>query len=155
MNELKAISQLPETKEQITSYSNAVIKMVGEGNENALEIYERLKAAELTFKTILDGIKDFAYDEAAKYGEKSFDFRNSKVELAQVGVKYDFSGCNDPQWNDAKKNEQEYASKRKARENVLKAIKECMTIIDLKTGEIITINPPSKSGKESIKITLK
>jgi hypothetical protein len=154
MNELAYISQLPETRAQIELFSNNVINIVKDGNANALEVTTKLKAIEEAIKKIRDGISDEALEEAAKHG-KSFDFGNAKIEIANVGVRYDFSKCNDGIWNDLDAVDKDAQKAKKERETFLKSIKGQMTIVNEITGEIETIYQPNKSGKESIKITLK
>lgn len=155
MQAISVINLFPETKEQINTFVNLVVESVNEGTVNALELSIKLKALEVVCDEIRKQISDSATSEACKYGEKSFDHKNAKVEVAMVGVKYDYSCCCDAEWNELNKEIETATLVRKEREKFLKNIKGQMTVVNEITGEVDTIYAPKVSGKESIKITLK
>lgn len=153
MQALTLINQMPETKGQIKSFANLVIKSVKDGNINPLDLTIKLKALEDTTDIIRKAIKSDATIEADKYG-KSFTYHNAKIDVVMAGVKYDYSNCEDPEWNELNLEIIALSEKRKERETFLKSLNNYLTIVDEDTGETSTIYPPKKTGTETIKITL-
>ena len=81
---------------------------------------------------------------------------NSKVEIKEVGTKYDFSKCGDPVYEQLEQMAESAKSSLKERSDFLKAIpKSGIPFLDENSGEMITVYPPSKSSTTSIAITLK
>ena len=158
------------TKEQ---RSEVVLEMMNEvlnGRVNPLELHLRLKAAEEVIKalTSMPAYKGILLDEAAKYG-KSFQYQTAKVEVKEVGVKYDYSVCGCSQLNELYVQAADIDSKIKALESYLKALPTggivCMlqtrtlddegkVTIDY-TGEVETHYPPAKTSTTSVAFTLK
>lgn len=149
MNALEIFNKAPLSKTEINNSASNIIALVKDGEINPLQFAVQLKAMEEIISILRKSeITDMATDEAVKYG-KSTSIYGAKIEVANVGVKYDYSVCNDSIWNDLNAKIEQYTFMRKDREVFLKALKEPMSTLD---GEII--NPPIGSGKESIKITL-
>lgn len=151
------LSVMPETKAQVATFAELLRLEVLNGHIDPLYLMARVKAVEATIKAILDTpeIKDAARDEAEKYGQKSFDFHGFKVEQAEVGVTYDYSGCGCPIHG---RLEHEFKSAKKAlsdREAELKAITKPQTIVDEESGEVVTITPPLRRSTSGLKFTLK
>lgn len=153
MEALTVINQMPATKSEIKSFAARVTESVTDGNVNALDLMIKLSAAQLAIKEIIDNIKSIATDEAMKYG-KTFDHGNASVTVKQVGVKMDYSKCNDVVWATHYSEEKNAAEQRKDREQLLKTIKGQMTVVNEETGETWTIYEPSRSGCEQAVITI-
>lgn len=98
---------------------------------------------------------DYLIYEVSKFGKGMTTSTGTKLELAEVGVKYDFSQCND---SELKKMEQEFEvleEKIKSRKDFLKTLSASgITVLDEETGETITLYPPSKTSKSSVKTTI-
>ena len=97
---------------------------------------------------------DYLISEVAKYGKGMTTSSGTKLELAEVGVKYDFSQCND---QELKKMEQEFEvleEKIKSRKDFLKALSPKGIDVMTEEGELVTLYPPSKSSKSSVKCTI-
>ena len=151
---LAMLKNLPETKAEVELFAQKTINMIRDGGADSINLSIQLKALEETVKKIRAGIKDIALEEAEKNG-KSFDYGNAKIDVAMAGVKYDYSNCQDLQWNDLDKMEQSIKKDKKERETFLKSIKGQLKLVDKETGSIDTIFAPVKTGTETIKITLK
>jgi len=154
MQAISVINNMPETKAEIKNFVQLVSDSVKEGNINPLTLTIKLKAVEEVAKQINKEIKELATTEASKHG-KSFDYQNAKVEVAQVGVKYDYSKCQCSEWDELEMEIVRLKEKQKERETFLKTIKGQLTIVNEDTGEMSTIYEPLRTGSESIKITLK
>ncbi len=69
------------------------------------------------------------------------------------GTRYDYSGCNDPEY-DRVLWEFENAKKAKEdKEKELKSLKESYEILDQDSGEVITVYPPVKTSTSTVKCT--
>ena len=150
---LSILRQLPETKAEIQLFADKTIDMIKEGCEDPIDLSIRLKALEETIKQIRAGIKDIALEEAEKNG-KEFDYKSAKISIGAVGVKYDFSNCQDTEWELLDSEVKFATDRKKERESFLKNIKGQITTVDTETGETNTIYEPIKSGSENIKITI-
>lgn len=78
-----------------------------------------------------------------------------KAQVCEAGVTYDFSECGDQQLADLYAEADALKERIKARENFLKGIDGHTTIIDESTGTILTLYPPSRSSKTTVKLTFK
>jgi len=83
MNAIAEIKRLPETKEQLISFINAVKQEVIEGNINPLDLDIRLKYVEEMVKGIRKdaGIKEAIIDEVSKYG-KGVERANCEIKIS-------------------------------------------------------------------------
>ena len=93
MNELtkvlsksQVIDLFVETKDQIMS-----------GEQNPLKTAVHLKALEEVIKKLRadSQIQDYTLEEAIKEGAKTFKMYGAEIQIKEVNVKYDYSGCND------------------------------------------------------------
>lgn len=143
-------------KKQLSDIADNIINDVHEGNRNALDVLQNIKAWEKVFEAIKESnaFNDDALEALAKYG-KSTIINGHKLEQAEVGVKYDFSVCNDPEWNQIDGDIRQLTEQRKKVEARLKTVSpKGMTITDTDTGEVYTIYPPAKASKTTIKVTI-
>ena len=145
------------SKEQRKEFVQQVVGSVINGNKKALDIHLQLKAME----DIIEQIKaDLSYKETllneAEQNGKSFEYQNAKIEIREVGTKYDFTKCNDPIYSRLKEASVKASEELKEREKFLKSIpQKNITNIDTETGEATEIYPPSKSSTTSVVVTMK
>ncbi len=83
------------------------------------------------------------------------DYYGYKVEIAEVGVSYDFSNCNDEELTGLYEDLESLKEKIKDRENFLKALKAPMTIVNDEHGDVTKIHPPVRRSTTSPKFSLK
>lgn len=173
MNELTTTSILAlfETnKEQRQSFISNLMEELDNGNIDPLKVHYQLKCIEKIIEELTntdekknkDGFliakryKTLLVNAVQKYGEKKFNFFNSIVEIKEVGVKYDFSKCEDVGLQAMYENQAKLSEAIKKRETLLKSVSEKgMVITDQETGETYTVYPPAKSSTTSIAITLR
>lgn len=161
MNDLTTTSILAlfETnKEQRQSFALDLIGKIEQGEVDPLKIHLQVKAMEDIIKLLNDNTiyKKSILEAAQSYGEKSFTFQNAKVEIKEVGVKYDFSKTGDTVWEMLDASLLSAKNSVKQREDFLKTVpSKGIQVLDELTGEMITIYPPSKSSTTSIAVTLK
>jgi hypothetical protein len=77
----------------------------------------------------------------------------TKIELAEVGTKYDYSNCNDSLLNELEEHKNMLDEKIKERQQFLKALP--IEGIEVLQGDLLEkIYPPNKSSTSSFKVTL-
>lgn len=152
------LSLFETNKEQRQSFALGIIDALQAGEVDPLKVHLQVKCMESIIKLINENTiyKQSVLEAAEKHGQKSFEYMNSKVEIKEVGTKYDYSRCNDRQWELLDSNERSAAFYLKERESFLKTVPaQGLEIVDKITGEMVTIYPPSKSSTTSVAITLK
>lgn len=146
------------TKEERQSFTLDLINKIENGEADPLKIHLQVKCMEEIIKLLNSNTiyKQAILAAAEKYGQKSFEFMNSKVEIKEMGTKYDFEKCNDKEWEFLDATAKADANNLKERETFLKTVPaKGLEIVDKFTGEMVTIYPPSKSSTTSIAVTLK
>lgn len=146
------------TKEERQSFAMDLINKIESGEANPLKVHLQIKCMEEIIKLLNSNTvyKKAILEAAEKYGEKSFEFMNSKIEIKEMGTKYNFEGCNDTEWELLDSKASGAANDLKERETFLKTVPaKGLEIVDKLTGEMVTIYPPSKSSTTSIAVTLK
>lgn len=143
------------TKAQRQDFVSQVISNIGDGNANPLKVHLQVKCLEDLIKQLTSSAEYRTYllDEASKYG-KSFEFQNAKFEAKEMGVKYDYSQCNDPIHASLEIQIEELTEALKNREKFLKSLSlEGQEI--LIDDEVIRVYPPSKSSTTTISVNFK
>lgn len=160
-NELTTTSILAlfqTNKEERQSFTLSLINEIESGNVDPLKIHLQVKCMEDIIKLLNSNTiyKKAVLDAAEKQGEKSFAYNNSKFEIKETGVKYDYSNCGDTVWQMLEQKCSSAAEDLKQRETFLKTVpSKGMQVLDEQTGEMITVYPPSKSSTTSVAVTLK
>lgn len=143
------------TKSSAQDHAIRLCNFVADGHANALDMVTKLSYISDVIERARELLRPHCVDEAMKYGKgESIVANGAKVELAETGVKYDYSKCGDTAWENF--NQQIVSAKEsmKTREAFLKSLKASMSIADeLTGGEMITVHPPQKSSTTNIKIT--
>jgi len=107
---------------------------------------------ELYIKSYKASIKDSSITEAELYDKKELlnKFAGVKLEVAESGIKFDYS--NDSDWCELKEKEDAIKAELKVCEFFLKAVKP-NTVVNPETGEYLS--PPIRTSTTSLKVTLK
>jgi len=156
MNEESAISifrKLPETKDQVNKYFSLIKESVLNGEVDPLIFAAQISALEKLFTQLKSDhlIKYVILQEAEKYG-KNFDKGNANIRVQEVGVTYDFNGCNDFEWHGLDDAIKELTEKKKARETFLKSLTGEMEVFG---SDGVQILPAGKKSTTSVVVTLK
>ncbi len=152
-NVLAVLDQFATSAEGIAKFSFLVKQEVEEGRVDALRVALLMKTLEKIKDDVNKGLAQHYLSEAGKYGDKPFDYRGATISFADHGVKYDYSKCGHPGWNDLTKIIDQATEQRKEIETMLKTFKSPQDLII--EGEGITVNPPVKSGKAGINISIR
>lgn len=152
---LSTISNLPSNKEQMAVFKRMLKDELLSGSVDPLKELVKLHFA---FKSIDDVLKDEEV-EAAMIREYNLYPAKEKVivmgaELRQseVGTKYAYDQCSDPQWFELDNKIKELTEKRKEREKFLQNIPYDQGVVDPDTGVFITRPPKSSKSKIIVKL---
>ncbi|MBI2966208.1 MAG: hypothetical protein HYY40_00120 [Bacteroidetes bacterium] len=99
-----------------------------------LKVYIELKRYVIYLNTLMENLKQHAFDQAAQNGKKTFEYSGAKVNLTSRTV-WDFSS--DHEWKELDDKIKELTQKKKEREKYLMEQPGAITAIDRMTGEII------------------
>jgi hypothetical protein len=132
-----------------TALAQSVIQDVNEGIIDATEVLIYACKGEEFFKSVVDNVRPIvAGKQIQKGGIKLYD---SDIVEKKNPDKYDFTVCQDTQWNEFNALLNDVKARMKARETFLKTLTEPMATMD---GEII--NPPAITfGALNVSVTLK
>ena len=132
-----------------TTLAQSVVQDITEGNLDATQALIYACKAEEFFKSVIDNVRPIvASKQIQKGGLKLYD---TEIVEKKNTYKYDFTVCEDAQWNEFNALLNDVKAKMKARETFLKTLTEPMATMD---GEII--NPPAITyGAMNIAVTLK
>ncbi len=151
---ISTLSQLPETKQQIETFAYSLEQGLINGQIIASDLLRFQKAMEKVFEKIKPTLIENALNEISQY-EKNAVIKGSEFSIVEAGVKYDYSECNDVEYNSLTIQIEALKSTLKDRETFLKAIKAPMQMIDENSGEVYTICPPKKTSSTTLKVTFK
>ncbi len=151
---ISTLSQLPETKQQIETFAYSLEQGLNNGQIVASDLLRFQKAMEKVFEKIKPTLIENALNEISQY-EKNSVIKGSEFSIVEAGVKYDYSNCNDIEYNTLTIQLEALKSTLKDRETFLKSIKEPLQMIDETSGEVYTIYPPKKTSSTTLKVTFK
>jgi len=151
---VQLLTLMANTSTQIDVFSDGIIQAVQGGEINPLAVLVQLKAMEQATERIRKEIRPNMLIEIDKYPD-TFEYLGNKITKAEHGMKYDFSNCGDPEWEQYEHDRLSAANSLKDREAFLKSLKEPIDIIDRRTGEVVTITPPTKKSTSGINISIR
>ena len=144
------------SKTQIKVIADQTAQDIIDNGQDVIKIADTIAKIELFIKELKASPEylDYLISEVAKYGKGMTTSSGTKLELAEVGVKYDFSNCND---DVLKKMEEDFGileDKIKQRKEFLKTLSPKGIEVMTEEGELVTLYPPSRSSKSSVKCTI-
>lgn len=151
---ISTLSQLPETKKQIEVFASQLENGLINGQIIASDLLRFQKAMEKVFEKIKPTLIENALNEISKF-EKNPIIKGSEFSIVEAGVKYDYSDCNDLEYNSLSIQLEALKSTLKDRETFLKSIKQPLQLIDETSGECYTVYPPKKTSTTTLKVTFK
>lgn len=151
-NAISTLNILPTTKDERKVFVDMYINELQNGyTEPKIEAL-KLKA----YKSFIEEIesrkefKELVRKEVEKENKGIYSTELGKIELVEVGTKYDFSSTNDSELFDMYEKMETLKENIKARETFLKTIKS-----EAYGSDGVQLFAPIKSSTSSIKITLK
>jgi hypothetical protein len=154
MNVLSTLKVMPETKAEIRTFAESLISSIQFGEVDPLEVDGRLKAMEELIGMVRKSqeMQECILHEAYLHGKKSFELGNFKYQIKEVGVKYDFTGCNDIELEDLVNEKKEIDEKIKDKQKFLKGLNENSEVY---SSEGVKLNPPVKTSTTKVISLLK
>lgn len=152
--------KLPELSNQITKTQLKIIgnNMVADimNNGNIIESADAISKMEMLIKEIKSNPDwiDYLREEVAKSGASVTTSSGTRIELAEVGVRYDYSVCQDTMLIELLAEQERIDELIKERQTFLKTIPVSGLDIVTTEGELARIYPPSRSSSSSIKTTI-
>ena len=144
---IKELGELTPSKANIEVVSNQLAETVKNGNADPIEFAIRLKF----IKECLDASMNLIQDDLIKAIGNGTTLYGAKVEVAESGVKYDYSA--NEQWSELESQIKPLKEAQKAIEDQIKmATKVGKSFVDESTGELIS--PVKKTSTTTPKITL-
>lgn len=133
---------------------NCVNELIDNGR--IVETHEFITKMEFFIKRLKDNPEYYNYlsYEVAKYGSAHTTSTGTKLELAEVGVKYDYVFCEDDIYNELIVKQMALDEQIKERQKFLKSIPVEGLEIVTADAEMKRIYPPSKSSTSSVKTTI-
>ena len=143
------LQDLKPTKSDIKIATDILIQQVDNGEVNPIDAALQLKVLEEFVKDAREKLNKYTIDELYKYQACKVNIYDAKIEIAETGVKYDYS--TDLVWQKLKQENELTSSALKEREDLLKKIPAGSQLVD-ENGEVAT--GPTKTSTTSYKITL-
>lgn len=115
---------------------------------------ENVAKMDMLIKEIKDNdeYRNYIVNEISKYGKSHTTESGTKIELAEVGIKYDYSQTGDVELMELENQKMQLDAKIKERQTFLKSINKPMEVLFF--DELVTIYPASKTSTSSVKITI-
>jgi hypothetical protein len=158
INKPMELQQIFETtKEQRTEFTYQLIERLNAGELDPLKTHLQVKALEDMLET-LKANKDYkdAVLQAAVLNGKDFEYMSAKFNIREVGVKYDYTKCESPAYEEILTEYNSAAKAKKDMEEFLKKVPhQGLDIINGVTGEVTKVYPPAKSSTTSVAVSLK
>jgi hypothetical protein len=145
------------TKEERTAVVREIFQEVLEGRINPMELHISMKCIEEVVKqlTSMPAYKAIVLEDAEKHG-KSFQYHNAKVDIREVGVKYDYSVCGSSALAELYEKQEAINDAIKDLEMYHKQLPTSgISVVIQSTGEVETHYPPAKTSTTSVAVTLK
>lgn len=143
-------SLLNLSKSEMRNVIDVIISRVNDGEADPLHTFLMAKKGAELFKQLVDATKPIAEDHTKLSKNETYTTYGCDVREQVVGAKYDFTNCDDSQWNDLQNEIDSLIEQRKEREKFLKTITK--PIFD---EDGIQINPPIKTGALSLVVSIK
>jgi hypothetical protein len=141
-------------KEAIISQSLLVRDNINDGYLDALEVLISAKKMQELGKQLEEVSRPIAEDKTRL--QKGEVYKTQSVEVVEktIGSRTDYSNCNDEVWEKLQQDLSDLKEAIKQREAFLNALTTQTTIVT-NDGEIVTLNPPIKSGRIGLSLTIK
>lgn len=149
------LALMANTSTEIDVFSDQVIESVKSGESNPLKVLVQMKAMERCTDRITKEIKENCMTAADQYPGTEFEYLGNKIVKGDVYTAYDFTVCEDPEWNRLNEILTETKKQMKDREAFLKSLKQPVSLLDEGTGEVNKVHPAKKTSTPGLKVTIK
>lgn len=144
------------TKSQIKIIAESYLENISNKGK-ILELTDMISKMEYFIKLVREN-KDYIEEvrsEVQKFGKEYQSPTGTRIELAEVGTKYDFTHCGSSELQELLEIQDGIESKIKSLKEFLKSLPdEGMMVLNPTTGELEMVFPPIKTSTSSFKTTL-
>lgn len=150
------ITLFPSNKREQIVFVDKLIDNVVNGEINPLTAEIQMKNIEDVVKAYRSNeeIKEAVLKEAEKYGQKSFETNGAKVQIKEVGVKYNYLEVGHLEYNSICDAINQLTEKKKAIEKIMQAQTEKWVYTDTESGETYEVLPLSKESTTQAVISI-
>lgn len=153
--ELPRTIDYPITRAEQSRWAAELARPLVEGEVNPLEFITKLKGLQQALSIVEKDkdVRDTVLREIYKHGKQA-TWSGATIATRETGVRYDYTACGDPVYNDLARQREALDKRLKEREAFLKTVPaDGATLVWDETGEIYTLHPPVRLGAESYAIT--
>jgi len=143
------------TKQGIAAFTNQVANNVKDGYINPLRVALLCNTMKQAAESIRKAIKENEKTEAAKYGEREFEYFGAAMHYTATSTVYDYEATEDVILSDLELQLSFIQEKIKRRKELLKTLGEPTPMINPATGESYMAYPPIKKSEMGLKVTIK
>ena len=161
MSEIKLFSYLDNgslSKETMQMQSSALIQPIIDGEIDPLRAVAKIRFLSDMLAAALkdDRVKDVILNEIDKNGGKEVTAFGVKFAQKEMGVSYDYTVCQDPEYNRLAGEMETLKAKMKEREKYLMGIPaEGIPMVDQETGDCYKIIRPLRRASLGYSVTFK
>ena len=161
MSEIKLFSYLDNgslSKETMQMQSSALIQPIIDGEIDPLRAVAKIRFLSDMLAAALkdDRVKDVILNEIDKNGGKEVTAFGVKFSQKEMGVSYDYTVCQDPEYNRLAGEMETLKAKMKEREKYLMGIPaEGIPMVDQETGDCYKIIRPLRRASLGYSVTFK
>ena len=161
MSEIKLFSYLDNgslSKETMQMQSSALIQPIIDGEIDPLRAVAKIRfLSDMLAATLKDDrVKDVILNEIDKNGGKEVTAFGVKFTQKEMGVSYDYTVCQDPEYNRLATEMETLKAKMKEREKYLMGIPaEGIPMVDQETGDCYKIIRPLRRASLGYSVTFK
>jgi len=153
MSVMSVVNLMPSNKEQLAVFKKGIKDAIVDGDVDPLKALQQLKMIEKVLDVLTDkDVEKTILAEAQKYHRQELsELNGSKYEIKEVGVKYDFSVCNDNTLTELLEKKADLDDKIKQRRDFLKTIPQDT---DTYGADGVCLCRPAKSSTTKVVITV-
>lgn len=153
---ISSLSLFETSKEQRTIFCNDIVGNLLDGKIDALKVHLQIKCMEDIVKQLTTNqyYKDAVLDAANKC-DKGFSLQHAKFEVKEMGIKFDYSVCNDETLQKLEAIAEDTDKTIKERQAFLKTVPDKGLDIITTEGEVVTIFKPNKTSTTTVVVNLK
>ena len=143
------------TKTNQKAIADELIRRVVGGAVNPIQAFIQIKGIVECLTVFLKdkGVIETTANACRRFGDEKPQYNGAKMSVQEAGVRYDYSACGDTKWNELMEAKAAIDEQLKAREDFLKHLDGDQSIVDERTGELLTIHPPVRTASTSVKVT--
>ena len=152
--------QLPIVTNEVTKTQlriiaqQTIINLMETGN--VIDMADAFAKVEMLIKDIKSSPAyiDYLREEVNKYGKSHTTSSGTKIELAEVGTKYDYQTCGDALLDELDNQLLKIENAIKERQTFLKTLPVSGMDVIMEGGEVCKLYPPIKVSTSSVKVTI-